>query len=203
MAPITRRSRSSTTSAASCTNARPSSARIVGRASRARRGASSRVDAIASRDALDRARASSARRRARRRARECRRHIATPRRRMFARRSTSDGAFTLSKRASTTTATTTATLATAPRDGRVTLDDVEEFVEERKRAANDARARSVGNALLAASLAWSAARRAWEAWRRRREARATATTEREEAEETEDDARDDARDERRETREGS
>ena len=86
----------------------------------------------------------------------------------------------------------------------MTLDDVEEFVEERKRAANDARARSVGNALLAASLAWSAARRAWEAWRRRREARATATTERRGGGgRTADDARDDARDERRETREGS
>ena len=126
---------------------------------------------------------------------------------MFARRSTSDGAFTLSKRAVGDGGDGRRRRSRRRRaDGRVTLDDVEEFVEERKRAANDARARSVGNALLAASLAWSAARRAWEAWRRRREARAgTATTERRGGGgRTADDARDDARDETNdETREGS
>ena len=118
---------------------------------------------------------------------------------MFARRSTSDGAFTLSKRAAATASTETASLATAPREQRVTLDDVEEFVEERKRAENDARARNVGNALLAASLAWSAARRAWEAWRRRREAREGTAT----RDEDEDEARARAtrrRDERRDER---
>ena len=119
---------------------------------------------------------------------------------MFARRSTSDGAFTLSKRAAATASTETASLATAPREQRVTLDDVEEFVEERKRAENDARARNVGNALLAASLAWSAARRAWEAWRRRREAReGTATRDEDEDERAREG---DANDETNDAREG-
>ena len=74
---------------------------------------------------------------------------------MFARRSTSDGAFTLSKRAAATASTETASLATAPREQRVTLDDVEEFVEERKRAekaAAEAKLRKE-NAALAARLA--------------------------------------------------
>ena len=52
----------------------------------------------------------------------------------------------------------------------VTLEDVPEFVEERKRRANEERARAIANGGVALGLAWSVACRVWEAWRRRRDA---------------------------------
>jgi hypothetical protein len=75
--------------------------------------------------------------------------------------------FTVSARA-TTAHGARASFATTATAQRVTLDDVDEFNEEKRRAANDARARTIGNALLAASLLWSAVRGAWTSWRRRR-----------------------------------
>ena len=89
---------------------------------------------------------------------------------------------------------------------RVTLDDIEEFVEEAKRRANEERARTIGNGLLAVSLAVSIVRRLVENVRERRrgkvereearvkreeETRVANEGEREEEEEEEEAGRDD------------
>jgi len=61
-------------------------------------------------------------------------------------------AFTLSA-SRATSPNDRANFVTSASPQRVTLDDIEEFVEEAKRRANEERARTIGNGLLAVSLA--------------------------------------------------
>lgn len=67
-------------------------------------------------------------------------------------------AFTLSA-SRATSPSDRANFVTSASPQRVTLDDVEEFVEEAKRRANEERARTIGNGVLAVTLVIGIVRR--------------------------------------------
>ena len=71
--------------------------------------------------------------------------------------------FTLRARASANDVRAASFEASTTRARAVTLEDVEEFAEANRRAANEARATALANAALAVTLAWSALERlvAW------------------------------------------
>lgn len=76
-------------------------------------------------------------------------------------------AFTLSA-SRATSPSDRANFVTTASPQRVTLDDVEEFVEEAKRRANEERARTIGNGVLAVTLVIGIVRRLVERVRERR-----------------------------------
>jgi flagellar biosynthesis/type III secretory pathway M-ring protein FliF/YscJ len=80
---------------------------------------------------------------------------------------TNTAAFTLSA-SRATSPSDRANFTTNASPQRVTLDDVEEFVEEAKRRANEERARTIGNGVLAVTLVIGIVRRLVERVRERR-----------------------------------
>lgn len=80
---------------------------------------------------------------------------------------TAKPAFTLSA-SRATSPSDRAHFVTTASPQRVTLDDVEEFVEEAKRRANEERARTIGNGVLAVTLVIGIVRRLVERVRERR-----------------------------------
>ena len=79
-------------------------------------------------------------------------------------------AFTVSARANESTSKRATFSTSAGKNHALTLDDIEEFAEEKRRAEQDARARTIGNGLLIASFAFQLIKSWWVGRRRKREA---------------------------------
>lgn len=81
-------------------------------------------------------------------------------------------AFTVSAQANESTSKRASFSTSVGKNHALTLDDIEEFAEEKRRAEQDARARTIGNGLLIATFAVQLIKSWWTGRRRKKEAAA-------------------------------